>query len=234
VQIVKLVKISHQNFISPTEFFPITARQTKQSWRHLRQMVRAGVPTELDLVATIREVGKEGILLNPVLIPSRINRTQLLILIDRDGSMVPFHLLTDRLVETAAREGRLGAAGTDYFHNCPIDYLYQDPYHSQAESISSILPDLSKDRVVVLIISDAGAARGSYNPERIELTLNFLDRLQLHFRYIVWLNPMPRSYWSSTTAATIALKFPMFEFSRSGFDGAIDALRGRYYHLKKM
>jgi uncharacterized protein len=214
-------------FISSTEFFPLTTRQIKQRWRHLRQMGRLGIPKELDLNATILGVGKEGLFLNPVLIPQRINRTQLLILIDRNGSMVPFHLLTDRLVETAAREGRLGAAGIYYFHNCPIDYLYQDPYHSQAESILSILPNFSRDRVVVLIISDAGAARGSYNPERIELTLNFLDQLQLHVRYIAWLNPMPRSYWGSTTAATIALKFPMFEFSRSGFDGAIDALRGR-------
>lgn len=238
MQIAKALK-SSQNirrdlFTSTTEFFPVTQRQMKQSWRHLRRMVREGIPTELDLEATIRQIGKEGILLNPVLTPRRINRTQLLLLIDRDGSMVPFHSLTDRLADTATREGKLGDAGIYYFHNCPIDYLYQDPHHSLAETISSILPNLGKNQTVVLIISDAGAARGRYNPERIELTQSFLNLLKKQVRNVAWLNPMPRSRWARTTAAEIALNVPMFEVSRQGLDGAIDRLRGRYSHVEGM
>lgn len=52
-----------------TEYFPVTKRQMKQCWRYLRRPVRQGVPTELDLEATVAKIGREGILLQPVLIP---------------------------------------------------------------------------------------------------------------------------------------------------------------------
>ena len=76
------------------EYFPVTRRQMKQSWRHLRRLVREGPREELDVAATVEKVSHQGLLLEPVLIPHRINRTQLLLLIDRDGSMAPFHALT--------------------------------------------------------------------------------------------------------------------------------------------
>src|SRR5579883_685578 len=60
------------------EFFPITRRQMKQRWRYLRRFVREGAPTEVDIDATIRRVGQQGLLLEPVLVPGRINRTELI------------------------------------------------------------------------------------------------------------------------------------------------------------
>ncbi|MEQ9671280.1 hypothetical protein [Coleofasciculus sp. G2-EDA-02] len=34
----------------------------KQCWRYLRRPVREGIPTELDVEATVAKVGREGIL----------------------------------------------------------------------------------------------------------------------------------------------------------------------------
>ena len=92
-----------------------------------------------------------------------------MLLIDRDGSMVPFHALSQRLAETALRGGRLGSADIYYFHNCPIEYLYCDRHHQEAEAISSIL-NLISERTAVLIFSDGGAARGGHSPDRVKLT----------------------------------------------------------------
>src|SRR6266487_1365618 len=88
-------------FMQTDEYFPITRRQMK-------------------------ETGRQGVLLRPVMLPRRTNRTQLLLLIDHGGSMVPFHSLSRRLAETALRGGRLDRAGIYYFHNCPTEYLYRD------------------------------------------------------------------------------------------------------------
>lgn len=224
----KRTNSSRDRFILSGDYLPVTQRQMKQSWRHLRRMVREGVATELDVEETVQRIAREGMLLNPVLIARRTNRTELVLLIDQDGSMVPFHSLSDRLVETALRGGRLGKAGAYYFHNCPVDYLYHDPMHQDSEPVEDVLNGFHRDRTAVLIFSDAGAARGGLSLERAELTATFLSQLKAQVRYVAWLNPMPQPRWATSTAREIALHVPMFEATRQGLDDAIDALRGRY------
>lgn len=216
-----------ERFLQSADYFPVTQRQMKRSWRYLNRRVRQGVRSELDIEATIQQIGQQGVLLEPVLVPRRTNRAEILLLIDQDGSMVPFHALSQRLVETAVRGGRLGKTEIFYFHNCPVDYLYLDPYHQAAERIRDVLAPITSNRMGVLIFSDAGAARGGFNPERIDLTADFLNQLKQKIRYVAWLNPLPRSRWIGTTAGEIAQLVPMFEVSRAGLDGAIDVLRGR-------
>jgi uncharacterized protein len=230
IQIAKAMRKSehrNSNAGSLTDYLPVTQRQMKQSWRYLRRFVREGVPTELDVAATVRHIAQNGMLLNPVLVPPRRNQTELLLLIDQDGSMVAFHSLSVRLMETASRGGRLGDAGVYYFHNCPIDYVYHDPKHQQAEPLGNWFGQVSRSRSVVLIFSDAGAARGGANPERIAGTKKFLAELRPQVRYVAWLNPLPKARWEGTSAEAIAQLTPMFEISRQGMDGAISALRGR-------
>jgi uncharacterized protein len=211
---------------SSDEYFPVTRRQMKQSWRYLRRMAREGPPVELDVEITIDEFARKGMLLEPRLVPLRINCAELLLLIDHGGSMVPFHVLSHRLVETALRGGRLGRVDIYYFHNCPVEYLYCDPDQQEYERIDDILKRLS-ERTGILILSDAGAARGGLSQERVDVTEHLLQQFEQRLRYIAWLNPMPRSRWPGTSAGKIMRSIPMFDLSRRGFDDAISVLRGR-------
>lgn len=224
---LQVAQVVRQGNVRGDEYFPVTRRQMKQLWRYFRRPLREGPPTELDVEATVNQIGRQGLLLEPILVPRRVNRTEMLLLIDQDGSMVPFQALSRRLAETALRGGRLGKAGIYYFHNCPVDYLYQDPNHLEAELVSNIVTNHCSPRTAVLIFSDAGAARGGYNDERYELTKEFITQLKQQVRYIAWLNPMPRSRWHSTTASAIANLVPMFELTRRGLQDAIGVLRGR-------
>ncbi len=140
--------------------------------------------------------------------------------------MVPFHRLSHRLAETSQQAGRLGKASIYYFHNCPLEYLYHDPNHQEAELITHILPRLDAKWTVALIFSDAGALRGGFSHKRIKLTAAFLEQLRQQVRYLAWLNPLPHSRWAGTTAAEIARLVPMIELSRQGVQQAIDVLRG--------
>lgn len=218
-------EITDAAFLLTSDYLPVTKRQMKQAWRYLRRPVREGPRTELDVEATAKRIAQQGILLEPVLVPRRINRAELVLLIDQDGSMVPFHSLADRLMETALRGGRLGQTGIYYFHNCPVDYLYRDPGHQEAETFEQVLSHLSQTRSSVLIFSDGGAARGSYNSDRLELTEAFLNQFKQRVRYLTWLNPVPKSRWPGTTAGKIAQLIPMFECDRSGLQDAIKVLR---------
>ena len=218
-----------RSYATAQDYLPVTQRQLKQSWRYLRQLVREGVATELDIEATTQQIARCGMLLEPVVVPPRQNRTELLLLVDQDGSMVAFRSLAERLTETAARGGRLGKMGIFYFRNCPIGSLYRDPLHLDAEPVTDVLAQLRRDRTVVLIFSDGGAARGGFSRDRVEVTAEFLAKLQPQVRRVVWLNPMPQSRWAGTTAEEIARSVPMFEATRLGIEGAIGTLRGRYH-----
>ncbi len=77
----------------------------------------------------------------------------------------------------------------------------------------------------VLIVSDGWAARGWFNPERIEFTSEFLDTLRSHVARIAWLNPIPRKRWFGTIVGEIAQDIPMFEMSRQGLNKVINTLR---------
>lgn len=218
--------------IDDEELYPISLREMQQSWRHLRRMVREGPPTELDVDETVRRIMRQGVLLEPVMLPPRINRTRLLLLIDRDGSMAPFHQLTQRLVQTALRGGRVRHTRVFSFHNCPLTHLYTYERPPRAEPLEATLRALPLG-AVALIVSDAGAARGLVNPERVEQTAAFLAQLRGRVARIAWLNPVPRGghgepdRWNSSSAGLIARLTPMFEVSRRGLDAAIDVLRGR-------
>ncbi|MEO0970876.1 MAG: hypothetical protein AAFX80_21780 [Cyanobacteria bacterium J06639_18] len=240
IQVVKSVlkttsrdkEASEINFILTNKFFTVTQRQMKQIWRYLYRPVRQGKATELDLEATINQIGQQGLFLQPVLVPPRVNRTELILLIDQDGSMVPFHGLSQRLVETALGGGRLGNARIYYFHNCPVEYLYRDPHNQEAELVSDIVAHISS-KTNVLIFSDAGAARGGYSEERYKLTRDFLRNLKQRVRHMAWLNPMPRKRWLGTTAAQVSHLLPMFEISHKGLQDAISTLRGRRTNFER-
>lgn len=240
VQVVQAVRRSGRNlelrrprYSLLTEYFPVTRRQMKQSWRQLRRLVREGSPEELDVAATVEKMGREGILLEPVLVPRRSNRTDLVMLIDQQGSMVPFHDLSRCLVETAQRGGRLKQTSVYYFHDYPDNYLYRHPAQLDAQPIDDVLETID-ERAVVLIVSDAGAARGNFDQERVNRTQDFIEQLKQSVRYCAWLNPMPNDCWLHTTAGEIARFVPMFEMSRQGLNAAISVLRGRYVSIEKM
>ncbi|NES21481.1 MAG: hypothetical protein F6K41_21760 [Symploca sp. SIO3E6] len=240
VQAVQAVRSSTRNrelrrprYSLLTEYFPVTRRQMKQCWRYLRRPVREGVPIELDIEATVAKMSREDILLEPVLIPPRSNRTDLVLLIDQEGSMVPFHELSRQLRETAERGGRLRQTRVFYFHDYGDEYLYRHPALLDAQPITEVLAEIG-ERAVVLIISDGGAARGNFDQERVESTKVWIEQLQQSVRYCAWLNPMPNECWQDTTAGEIACLLPMFEMNRQGMNAAISVLRGRYIAWERM
>ena len=233
VQVVKALRsqVSENSLNLPRyslldDYFPVTKRQMKQCWRYLRRPVREGIATELDVPETVAKIVREGILLKPVLRPPRINRTDLVLLIDREGSMVPFHALSQQLLETATRGGRVEQTRLFYFHDYVDEYVYRHQALIDAQLFEEMLAEAGS-RSVVLIISDGGSARGYFDDERIKATQMWIKRLKESVKYVAWLNPMPSDSWQHTTAEKIAKMIPMFEMSRSGMNSVIKVLRGR-------
>ena len=62
--------------------------------------------------------------MKPEVLPCCQNHAHLLLIIDQEGSMTPFHPFVRDIVNTV-QESSIKVE-TFYFHNTPVEYLYQD------------------------------------------------------------------------------------------------------------
>lgn len=219
--------IERESILSLQNYFPLSRRSMVYGWRFLRQSIADGCRTVLDISATIQKVTEQGYYLAPVYRRQQRNRARLLLLIDQNGSMMPFHRFARDLVETAQEESPLQKENVQvfYFHNVPASHVYQDLYLTSPVSTKEVLGQCDSD-TSVLIVSDAGAARGYRRQERIQDTTRFLLQLQKQTRLIAWLNPMSRLRWAGSSAEILSYLVPMFQMDRFGFGNAIDVMRG--------
>ncbi len=216
-----------ERFLLEGTVSPITLRQMQQCWRYLRKWKTEGAQTEINLQKTFEEVAQKGFFTEAVKTAPRVNIYELLLLVDRNGSMLPFHGLLDELVSSALNGGRFQKARSLYFHDYPIKYLYAQPQLIEEIELSQLKQALNPKRTVVMIISDAGAARNTYSEKRVKRTQKLKDFLKENTAQQVWLNPMPAQRWKGCSAEDIAAFFPMFEIHKNGLSQAIDVLRGK-------
>ena len=203
---------------------PLGRLSMAYAWHTLRQLRPEGPRTELDLEATIDRVAVERHYTGPVYKRRLCHRARLLLLIDRRGSMGPFHHLTSDLVETASEARAFDRLDVRYFHNLFTDYIYRDPLLNRWQAVDDLLGGIDA-RTMILIVSDAGAARGHFNPDRIIATIKLIVHLRKFGRETVWLNPMPSNRWEETSAEAISYAIPMFPLDRHGIFRAFHHLR---------
>jgi hypothetical protein len=208
-----------------TPRLPISSRDMAGAWRQLRRPQRVGVPEELNVEDTINSICRSGLLLRPLLQPRRRNQARLVVLVDQQGSMAPFAPLIEAAIESILRGGLLGKTSLYYFHDCPEGFLYQRSSLTNTLALEAVLDEQAKGNSV-LIISDAGAARGYYDRRRVAETKAFLKTLSAYTYLYAWLNPMPQTRWEVTTAEDIACMVPMFPLDREGLNDAVNILRG--------
>jgi len=209
-----------------TGILPITRRQMKRAWRSYRRLQRTGTPKVLDIRKTIEQIYHTGSIANLILVPHRSNMARLLIFADEDGSMTPFRYIIRELLDSAMHSG-FAKAAVLYFHNVPEDGVFDDSLLTSRIEIDNVLATFRNEGI--LIISDAGSARGGYNMDRAESTFVFIQRIKSFTLNIAWLNPTPADRWDDTTADLICKKceIPMFTMDRSGLDKAMTVLRGK-------
>jgi len=195
-------------------------------WRRFRSAKREGPAVELDLDATIREQSQHGRLPEPVLIPARRNQARLVVLIDVSNSMLPWTDFQQIMVQSL-RKGHLGRATVYYFHNTPLDVLYEKETLTGPSPIERVLQEHQGS--TLMIYSDAGAARGFMRRDRIEETREFLGKVRRQWQPIVWMNPMPHHRWKHTSADGIGrlAHHTMLQLTEEGLIRAIDVLRGK-------
>lgn len=211
-------------------YWPISSRSMAYAWRYLRRPIADGPEDVLDVDATVERVAQQGFFLAPVYRRRERNHAHLLLLVDQGGSMVPMHRFSRDLIETAQPEhSGLEYMDVLYFQNVPGEYLYADPHLTKSVSRTEMFAHCGSD-TSVLIVSDAGAARGHRSLKRIQATTETLFHLKRYTNLIAWLNPMPQERWPGSSAQIIAHLIPMYQMDLDGFNNAIDVVRGQPFH----
>lgn len=125
-----------------------------------------------------------------------------LLLIDMNGSMTPYHPYSDGVIRAVKQ--RSLRYGVMYFHNAPHDHLHEFPHLMKPKPIEPFLKEHGV-RANIVVISDAGAARGHRTISRLRATARFLAQLkQIVGGGVTWLNPIPAERWSCSSAQIIA------------------------------
>jgi uncharacterized protein len=209
-------------------YHPLSRRSMSYCWRDLSRMVTIGVSDLLDESATVDRAARQGFFLEPLYQKRLANQAKVLLLIDQGGSMTPFHRFTRDFVETALlpRVFPEDHVHVGYFHNFPTDYIFRDAHLTLPRETADLLAECDQE-TSVLIVSDAGAARGYRRMERIRKTTEFLVKLKRQSSLISWLNPMPIDRWQGSSAEVIAYLVQMEQMNADGLGNAIDVVRGR-------
>jgi hypothetical protein len=101
--------------------YPVSYREVAQAWRRLRRPVRNGPAIELDIDGTIEKRCQAGVATSLVMRPRRRNIAKVLLLIDRKGSMTPFHGFCDEVCTAMQEAGRFEELPIYYFQNSPAE-----------------------------------------------------------------------------------------------------------------
>ncbi len=200
-------------------------RELAVLWRRYRRGTRRGPRTELDLPASIRARCRFGMLAEPVLRARRSNSARLLVLADASPSMEPW-LPWLQALEDSLQFARFASAEMRYFSNLPRRELFGAPSQARPEPAEQLLRRHAG--AALLVVSDAGSARGFLNRRRALQTLAFLDEAGHRFGACLWINPMPRERWAGSTAALVARSpvATMLPLGAQQLLRGIDILRG--------
>jgi uncharacterized protein with von Willebrand factor type A (vWA) domain len=188
------------------QYLPVTRRFIEQTIRSLRYKVKGSGRAVIDIPSTVEEIASKGYFDKWKFREEDGFITQWTLLLDRDGSMAAFHSFQDALIDAAVNGTIKNDGDIFYFRNVAEDNIYTDPRLTRSRPFRTFAAYSRKN---ILIVSDAGAARGYINEDRIDDTYTMLYRLRKH--RVAWLNPLPKQRWKNTSAESIAGFVNMFE-----------------------
>ena len=198
----------------------VTALEMSYAWQKFSLCQTDGSSRKIDIEKTIGLVARTGFYTVPAMRRSRQNNANLIMFIDRRGSMSPFHPILNDLVTTAECAPEIRSLKVFYFHDVIKSFVYTDPLLNKHCPIDMVFEDCPKG-LQILIVSDAGAARGHLDANRMVATKQMLDKFISHSSQIAWLNPMPESRWRGTTAQVVGALVKMFPLDLNGITRAI-------------
>lgn len=215
-------------------------RQFQMAFRKLRQYSARveGQKTELDIDKTVDQTCDNAGMLSLVFDKPRKNTVKVLLLIDSDGSMLPYSRMCNQLFQAVSKSSHFKDLKVYYFHNCIYDNLYTTPMCRRGEWVDTewVLGNLDSEYKVIFVGDAAMAPSELYRKggnsviglNNQELGIDWLQKFNRRYKKKIWLNPLEESSWEWTygaqTIVALGEVFPMFELTIDGLEAGIKKL----------
>jgi uncharacterized protein with von Willebrand factor type A (vWA) domain len=204
----------------------LDVRQTQMALKKLRYLQRLGTEEELDLDETIDQTCRNGGEIELVFSPPRKNNAKVLLFMDAGGSMLPYTHVMEQLFSAAHQMTHFKDFQYYYFHNCIYEQIYTDIRMNKKTSVQALLRTLDADYKVILVgdaymapeeLVEPGGAIYYYHHNSTP-GIEWLRRIEAHFKSCIWLNPIPARNWSRPSIELVHNVFPMYELTLDGLD----------------
>ena len=229
-----------RNFKDFREDTILDIRSFQMAFRKLRQYSSRvdGQERVLDVDKTVDETCDNGGLLSLTYEKPRKNTVKVLLLIDSEGSMLPYSRLCNRLFQAVSRSNHFKDLKIYYFHNAIYDQLYTTPHCKMRDSVETtwVFNRLDSDYKVIFVGDAAMAPSELYRPGgnaiiglfNRETGMEWFQKFKKRFKRQIWLNPIEKKSWEWTYGAQtihdIGEVFPMFELTLDGLEKGIKKL----------
>jgi uncharacterized protein len=178
---------------------PIDFEAARNFCRSITPRIPLGHRQQLDLPRTKRLLQRQGGLYNLVFKPVRSRKLNLVVLVDDHRYLVPYRPVIKPLVEFLVSN----KLPTYRFTGYPTDYLFYWQNPLESIHLSDLWSQVDRDRTIMIVVSDAGAASGIYSSDRAVGIQRFLQVAQGAVHQLYWLNPTPPEVWRQTTAIEV-------------------------------
>ena len=229
-----------RNFKDFREDTILDIRTFQMAFRKLRQY-SSRVDTqelELDIDKTIDQTCENAGMLKLAYEKPRKNTVKVLLLIDSDGSMLPYSRLCNRLFQAVSRSNHFKDLQVYYFHNAIYDQLYTTPRCKIYDSVETewVFNRLDSEYKVIFVGDAAMAPSELYRKGgnaiiglfNKETGMEWFAKFKKRFKKLIWLNPIEKMSWEWTygaqTIQAIGEMFPMYELTLDGLEAGIKKL----------
>ena len=209
-------KIAH-DFIFSEKYFPLSKMQLFRTWKHLKHRAIKVESRFIDIDRIIRDKVQNRFYHRLYLKTTKIFDSPTFFLIDQGGSMVAFERYAEIIQQTfqASLRPIQDSFHTYYFHDIPLSLDYKSDKGWAFFEMDEFLKKINK-KTIIVIISDAGAARGKLDMDRAQDTKLFLDGVKKKTNGVFWLNPVQEDRWGYSSALYISTMLPMLELNENG------------------
>ncbi|MDO5491670.1 MAG: VWA containing CoxE family protein, partial [Bacillota bacterium] len=166
---------------------------------------------------------------------------KVLLLIDSEGSMLPYSRLCNRLFQAVSKSNHFKDLKIYYFHNAIYDQLYTTPHCKLRDSVETtwVFHKLDSEYKVIFVGDGAMAPSELHRPGgnaiiglyNRETGMEWFNKFKKRFKRQIWLNPIEEKSWDyvygNATIGEIRKVFPMYELSLTGLEAGLKKLMVR-------
>jgi uncharacterized protein with von Willebrand factor type A (vWA) domain len=190
---------------------PFAVRKTGQTLRKIHTRIIYETTNRLHFQAIIKQRVQDGFVHQLIYEKQKRGVQEIIWLSDHSNTNLPYEPWSNALRKIVADCPSVEKVHQYFYHLYPTatgdDFKF---FENRAQTTAILLSDMLRKctkHTIVIIFSDAGAARQRFDAEQLQILFALTNAIRNKTKRFVWLNPVQRL--SGTTAGYLSLMIPM-------------------------